>query len=203
MALWLYRGVFNALDGEVEIDDAYLGAPGKGLAGRGTDRAPFIVAVNRGGGGCAIRAISDCSSGSYLEFGSWHLVRSARIRADGSRSCGCGLAGWQSLDQRVFSEEDADASLPVVHHLISNFKSFVLGTFHGITRKYIQGYMDEFSWRYCHRKDPSAFDSLLAEVISSPKKARSNLVKMFLPQAPQPAAPSKKERSSPSLAIMR
>ena len=68
----------------MEIDDAYLGSPGKGLAGRGTDKVPFIVAVNRGGGGCALRAVADCSSGSYLEFGSWHLARGAHIRADRS-----------------------------------------------------------------------------------------------------------------------
>ena len=70
----------------MEIDDAYLGSPGKGLAGRGTDKVPFIVAVNRGGGGCALRAVADCSSGSYLEFGSWHLARTSgqtdRERAD-------------------------------------------------------------------------------------------------------------------------
>ena len=187
----------------MEIDDAYLGSPGKGLAGRGTDKVPFIVAVNRGGGGCALRAVADCSSGSYLEFGSWHLARGAHIRADRSRACGCGLAGWPGLEQRAFSEEDADASLSVAHHLISNFKSFVLGAFHGITRGYVQGYMDEFGWRYCHRADSSMFASLLSEMLSCPKKARADLAGIFSPQAPQPAAPSKKERSSSLLAIMR
>ena len=37
---------FNALESEVEVDDSYLGSPGEGLAGRGTVRAPFIVATS-------------------------------------------------------------------------------------------------------------------------------------------------------------
>lgn len=197
------RGAFNALDGEVEIDDAYLGSPGEGLAGRGTDRAPFIVAVNRGKGGCSMRAVSDCKSGSYLEFGSWHLARSSHVRADGWAGCRRGLAGWPGLDQKAFSADEKDASLPVVHHLISNFKALAVGTYHGIARDRLQGYLDEFSWRYCHRADPCKFASLLTDVISSAKRTSSQLDKLLFVQLPQPDAPDWKKRQRVQAAVMR
>lgn len=143
-----------------------------------------------------MRAVADCSSGSYLEFASWHIARSAHVRSDGFGGCRCGLAGWPGLDPKPFREGDPDASLPVVHHLISNFKSFVLGTFHGVTRGFLQGYMDEFCWRYRHRASRDAFGALLAELLASPKRTRAGLKALFAPQEPQPAAPGWRERKA-------
>lgn len=143
-----------------------------------------------------MRAVADCSSGSYLEFASRHVARSAHVRADGFAGCRCGPAGWPGLDSRPFREGDPDASLPVVHHPISNFKSFVLGAFHGVTRERLQGYMDEFCWRYGRRRDRDPFGSLLEEPLEASKIPREGLGALFAPQAPQPAAPTWKERRS-------
>ena len=51
------------------------------------------------------------------------------------------MASWKGLDQRPFDNRDEAASPPVAHHLISNLKSFVLGTFHGATKERLQGHM--------------------------------------------------------------
>jgi len=34
--------------------------------------------------------------------------------------------------------------LPLVHIVIRNMKTFINGTFHGVTHKYLQEYLDEF-----------------------------------------------------------
>lgn len=149
-----------------------------------------------------MRAVADCKSGSYLEFASRHLARGAHVRADGWPGCKRGLASWPNLDQRKFSADDADASLPVVHHLISNFKALAIGTYHGLPRDRLQGYMDEFSWRYCHRSDPCKFASLLFDVLSSGKRTRAQLAELLSAQPPQPDAPDWRERSSGRSAIM-
>ena len=149
-----------------------------------------------------MRAVADCRSGSYLEFASWHLARSAHVRADGWSGCGRGLAGWPNLDRRACREDDPDASLPVVHHLISNFKALATGTYHGLSRDRLQGYMDEFSWRYRHRSDPCRFASLLADVLAAAKRTRAELDALLSVQPPQPDAPDWRERASGRSAIM-
>lgn len=123
-----------------------------------------------------------------------HLALSAHVRADGWGGCRCGLAAWPGLDQRPFDEGDDNASPQVVDHAISNFKSFVPGAFHGATRDRLQGYMDEFSWRYRHRADRDAFGSLLADALAAPKRTREQLKAMFAPQPPQPSAPDWRKR---------
>lgn len=126
---------FNAFEDEVGVDDPYLGSPGEGLAGRGTDRAPFIVAASGSRGDTCIRAAADCRSGSYLEFAPWHIVRSAAYAPmNGTAADRAWLAG-RGARQRPFDERDEDASLPVAHHLISNLKYFALGIFHGVTKE--------------------------------------------------------------------
>lgn len=36
-----------------------------------------------------------------------------------------------------------------LHIVISNAKAFILGTYHGLSKKYLQSYLDEYSFRFC------------------------------------------------------
>ncbi|MEI6859591.1 MAG: transposase, partial [Shewanella sp.] len=38
------------------------------------------------------------------------------------------------------------------HIAIGNLKAFLLGTFHGVSGKYLQEYLDEFCYRFNRRK---------------------------------------------------
>lgn len=40
-----------------------------------------------------------------------------------------------------------------LHVVISNLKSFVLGTYHGLGSEYLQSYLDEFCYRFNRRKN--------------------------------------------------
>jgi len=52
---------------------------------------------------------------------------------------------------KVTPPELVDERLPWVHIVISNFKSYVLGTYHGISGRYMQEYLDEFCYRLNRR----------------------------------------------------
>jgi transposase-like protein len=66
------------------------------------------------------------------------------------------------------SPASADKHLPWVHLAISLAKRFLLGTYHGVSRKYLQTYLDEFCYRFNRRfKEPSLHESLLRACISS------------------------------------
>ena len=44
-----------------------------------------------------------------------------------------------------------DEWLPWVHVAITNLKRFLLGTFHGISKHYVQEYLNEFCYRFNRR----------------------------------------------------
>ena len=52
--------------------------------------------------------------------------------------------------------------LPWVHRIFSNLKVWALGVYHGLRRKYLQSYLDEFVFRFNRRRTRhAAFRSLL------------------------------------------
>jgi hypothetical protein len=53
---------------------------------------------------------------------------------------------------RVTPSELVDEWLPWVHIAIGNLKEFLLGTFHGVSGKYLQEYLSEFCYRFNRRQ---------------------------------------------------
>ena len=52
--------------------------------------------------------------------------------------------------------------LPWVHRFISNAKTWILGTHHGIEPKYLELYLAEYTYRFNRRHDPKGlFDRAL------------------------------------------
>ncbi len=54
-------------------------------------------------------------------------------------------------EPRPTSPGKADGWLPLVHLVISNFKRFLTGAFHGVSRMHLQECLDEFVFRFNHR----------------------------------------------------
>jgi hypothetical protein len=120
----------------VEVDDLFYGARvAGGGRSRGTAKQPLIAAVDRapaGTGSCVVRVVEDCTAASYRQFGHDHLCRASTIRTDPFCGSSAGLSSFGGLDQRDYDGGDPDASLPMVHRVISNFRAMASGTFHGL-----------------------------------------------------------------------
>ena len=114
-----------------------------------------------------------------------HVDGAAHVRADGWRGITAGLRAWPGLDQRKFDADGRDASLPTVHHVISNFKSWATGTFHGLSTVRLQSYADEFSWRYSHR-GRDATTALVADCCLGYYRRDQLRGEVFRPQPPTP-----------------
>jgi hypothetical protein len=53
-------------------------------------------------------------------------------------------------------------ALPHVHRVISNFKTWLRGTYRGVSHHQMQVYLDEFVFRFNRRRTPmAAFQTLL------------------------------------------
>ena len=114
-----------------------------------------------------------------------HVDGAAHVRADGWRGTAAGLRAWPGLDQRKFDADGRDASLPTVHHVISNFESWATGTFHGLSTAGPRSYADEFSWRYSHR-GRDATTALVADCCLGYYRRDQLRGEVFRPQPPAP-----------------
>lgn len=63
----------------------------------------------------------------------------------------------------------AEEKLRWVHTLISNAKAFIAGTHHGLDKKHLQAYLEEFCYRFNRRVwQPQLFGRLLSACVSGP-----------------------------------
>ncbi len=72
------------------------------------------------------------------------------------------------------NKELLDHWLPWVHKFISNAKSWIVGTHHGVESKYLAPYLSEYTFRFNRRHDPDSmfFRALGACVYASPKTSQ-------------------------------
>ena len=58
---------------------------------------------------------------------------------------------FECADCHHHTPDLVDEWLPWVHIIISNFKSYLLGTYHRVSGQYVQEYLDEFCYRLNRR----------------------------------------------------
>jgi transposase len=60
---------------------------------------------------------------------------------------------------------DGDVSTQTIEGYWSLVKRGINGVYHSVSAKYLQAYLDEYSFRYSHRDDPrSMFDAMLSRL---------------------------------------
>jgi transposase-like protein len=162
------------LDGIVEMDDAFFGSPDEGgKRGRGTEKTPAVVALSLNKEGqpehLKIQVVDKVDGANILEVAKETIAPGATIRTDG-------LNSYKILDQEEEYEHQAEKFDPKnnpehlhwLHVMISNCKALIEGTYHGLDKKHLQRYFDEFCYRF-NRRDfgNQLFNRLLNACVST------------------------------------
>jgi len=104
--------------------------------------------------------ITDFSAPSLHGFVAANPAPGTTIRTDGWS----GYPGAPDVahDPHVVGPMAAHVVLPWIHRVFSNLKTWALGVYHGLRKKHLQAYLDEFVFRFNHRRTRlAAFRSLL------------------------------------------
>lgn len=159
------------LAGMVEFDDSYFGGPTVGKKrGRGTEKEKVFVALSLDGERkpkhITMQVTKNLKQASVKRFAETHIQKGSLIYTDGYRSYQPALKDDYLLDIQPY---DPNAEpLHWLHILISNAKAFILGTYHGLPKKNLQAYLDEFCYRFSRRTfHGSLFDRLTMAVTTS------------------------------------
>jgi hypothetical protein len=160
------------LNGDVELDEAYFGAPDPEGKGRGTSRVKALVAASVTTDGrprfAKIQKVTRLDARRVKRFSAEAMEPGSRIRTDGLNVYRC-LSKRYAHKPIVAAGKPKEQLLKGVHVVISNAKAFIAGTFHGLDRKHIQRYLDEFCYRFNRRcREAELFDRLLAACVGAP-----------------------------------
>ena len=147
------------LTGLVEVDETYIGGAEEGVRGRQlVSKCVVLVAVELEGermGRIRLRHVADASGGSLGEFVRNCVEPGSTVHTDGWR-------GYASLERagyvhRVTPTRGDDAvtaaEFPHVHLVTALLKRWLTGKHQGgVGPKHLQGYLDEFVFRFNRRK---------------------------------------------------
>ena len=141
----------------VEIDDAYFGAPDEGgKRGRGTDKTPGVIAVQVDDQGrpeyVKLTVVENLQGETLVEVAQEMIEPNTEICTDGYKAYAKLSDHGYEVYSKNFDPEQAPGHLLWLHKIISNLKSFIVGTFHGLDKKHLQRYFDEFAYRFNRRK---------------------------------------------------
>jgi hypothetical protein len=128
-----------------------------------------------------------------------NVAAGATAKTDGWSGCP-GAAGI-THDPHVVGKMAAHIVLPWVHRIFSNLKVWALGVYHGLRRKHLHFYLDEFVFRFNRRRTRhAAFRSLLriaapASSFDDTGQNQSNLFTFARQTIPSIFATTSKRRS--------
>lgn len=175
------------LTGEVEVDEAFVGGRDEGRrGGRQKDGTLSLVVVavecrGEGSGRVRMRAIGDASGDSLGGFVSDVVESGAVVHTDGWK--GYNRLSKLGYDHRPLSQAQHDEMLLArAHRVISNLKTWLQGTYHGVSREQLPVYLDEFAFRHNRRGGPmAAFRTLLGLTTHHPPTTRRQIVDTATP----------------------
>ena len=176
----------SLLDGLVEVDETQIPVrskdePPDGGQGR-SRRGKILVACAaevKERALCRIRLqkIEDFSKASLQSFIGKTVAPGILVKTDG-------WSGYAGLEEQVHEPQTlgslpAHIVMPWVHRVFSNLKRWALGVYHGLRKKHVQTYLDEFVFRFNRRKNRSAgFVTLLRNAV----QLQASTYKMLIAQ---------------------
>jgi hypothetical protein len=156
------------LNGEVHVDEFFVGGKEEGgKRGRGKgDKRLVIVALEivKGEHGRAYAAIiQDASSTSFKTFFEKYIDKEADVVTDEWT----GYLPLKSIYKKLKQiPSNGGKSFPELHIHIMNIKSWLRGIHHHCSEERLQGYLDEYHFRFNRRnRMESIFDVLIRRMV--------------------------------------
>ena len=125
--------------------------------------------------------IADNSATSIEAFVKANVKRGTTLLTDGHASYP-GLTGYRH-DPRVVGKMAGHVVLPWVHRVFSLLKRWSLGTYHGLRRKHVDTYLNEFVFRYNRRFHRHvSFETLLGLAADNEPESYWDIIKRDNPR---------------------
>jgi transposase-like protein len=173
----LTEGAGLLLTGNVEVDETYIGGVERGLRGgrqRKSRKAIVLAAVeNRGRAAGALRLgrVEDVSGeqlGGFVE----DVVDPSRatVLTDAWQGyAGLPRRGFHHRSETQGRPDRAAELLPWAHTIFSNLKTWLRGTYHGVSKKHLDRYLQEFVYRFNRRRfEHALFEHVIRAATTAP-----------------------------------
>ena len=155
------------LQGEIHVDELWIGGPEQIKRGRSKGSKKLVVLalekLSEGVGRAYAQVIESASAKEFRVFFDKHISKSAKIQTDEWKGYGPLKKEYPGLEQRKSDDRNSFIDL---HVHIMNLKGWLRGIHHHCSKERLQGYLDEYHFRYNRRNNmDTIFDLLLKRMV--------------------------------------
>jgi transposase-like protein len=157
--------------GKVEIDETYIGGKKQGKRGRGSENKTVVLGMVEREGRVRAMVVPDVKAKTLLPKIEANVIKDATVYTDD-------LPSYDKLESLGFDHKTVAHSQKIyvtgddihtnsVEGFWSQLKRSIDGTYHHVTPEHLQEYVDEYGFRYSHRKDEEPmFKTMLRQVVN-------------------------------------
>ena len=165
------------LEGEVHVDECMIGGPEEHKRGRSHGKKKLVVValekLEQGVGRGYAQVIDRASSKDFKPFFETYISKESKVITDEWN-------GYTPLKQLYPNMEqvpsDSGKGLPDLHIHIMNIKGWLRGIHHHCSREHLQGYLDEFHFRFNRRNNmDTIFNLLIKRMVESESKPTKSI----------------------------
>ena len=168
----------NPLSGEVHVDEFFIGGAEEQKRGRSKGNKRLVVValekVKDGVGRAYAQIIESASSEEFKSFFKDYISKQANVITDEWTGYLPLKKAYKHLKQIPSND---GKNFPDLHIHIMNLKGWLRGIHHHCSKERLQGYLDEYHYRYNRRNNmDTIFHKLIEKMVTNePKRIRDNV----------------------------
>lgn len=154
--------------GKIEVDETYIGGRRPGKRGRGASGKTIVAGMAQREGKVFANVVPDVKSRTLLPMIQEKATPNSTIYTDE-------MPSYNRLDQMGYEHEtihhankvyvNGDIHTNTIDGFWSLVKRGIVGVYHSVSPYYLQSYVNEYSFRYNHRKDETPmFETVLNRI---------------------------------------
>lgn len=159
------------LDGIVEADETYIGGKRRGKRGRGAEGKTPIIGMAERNGEVMAKVVCDTKSSTITPFICENVEKGTQLMTDEYKSYKrIYLQGYKhkTVNHGLKQYVNGNAHTNTIEGFWGQLKRSINGTYHAVSPKYLQNYLNEFVYRYNLRHSQAHLFHLIVPMAGQP-----------------------------------
>ncbi len=167
------------LNGTVEVDETYVGGRYDKRRKRHAYEKQAVLGMIERKGKLEVKAVRGTGNKIIIPIIEDRVNKDARVMTDD-------YVGYTRLDKDGYHRDvidhkhdewvKGDVYTNTIENAWSLFKRSIVGSFHHISTKHVEAYLDEFEWRFNERKNPHLYRDTMIRLLNAPKMEFKELI---------------------------
>ena len=163
------------LSGVVEMDETYVGGKMKGgKRGRGSENKQVVIGIRQRGGQLRLFKASDVSAETLAQYikenvddEEVEVMFTDELKSYPPAMRSAGIAEHEAVNHSAGEYVSGNVHTNTVESAFSLFKRGLMGSWHKISVKHLQRYLEEMCYRFDERGNPQLFSLTLKTLLST------------------------------------